>query len=296
MRVVVIWEPLQVLRAAGVSDEEALSRVRLALAEDLGSGDITTAALVPPGLLGKARIFAGEACTLCGLPVAALCFRERGASLSPLREEGEEVAAGDAVARVEGPVRGILEAERVALNFLGRLSGVATLARAFVRAAGGRAQVRDTRKTTPGLRALEKYAVGVGGARPHRKDLSSAFLIKENHIRAVGGVAEAVKRARAAGAGRSLEVEVEDLAGLEEALAAGAELVLLDNMDPEGVARAVSAAAGRVELEASGGISLENVAAFASTGVSYLAVGRITRLAAILDFSLELEEVAGEGG
>jgi len=269
----------------------AVPLIRAALAEDIGPGDVTTQAVIPEGREGKAVIVAKAYGVLAGLPIAEGVFREVTPQIrfEPLAQDGEPVAPGDVVAQVSGPLRGILTAERVALNFLCRLSGIATLTAKFVDAvAPYRAVILDTRKTTPGWRVLEKYAVRAGGGHNHRLGLYDMVLIKDNHIVACGSITEAVRRVREAGAALPIEVEVKTLEELEEALSLGVDRILLDNMDIPTLREAVRRAAGRVPLEASGGVSLENVAQVAATGVDYISVGAITHSAPSLDLSLEL--------
>lgn len=266
--------------------------IRNWLNEDLGSGDLTTRLVVPEELQGTAEFVAREPGVLCGLAVVTLVFTELDPTIAvvPLIEEGSAFTSGQTLARVTGSLRGILGAERLALNLLQRLSGIATLTRAFVDAvAGTGAVILDTRKTTPGLRALEKYAVRVGGGHNHRFGLFDGVLIKDNHIRAAGGVAEAVRRARA-GAPHTvvIEVEVTTLAELEEALAAGANWILLDNMDVAAMREAVQRTAGRARLEASGGVTLDRVRAIAETGIDAISVGALTHSARALNISLEI--------
>lgn len=266
--------------------------VRRALLEDWGAGDLTTSALVPPGLVGEAVILCRSGGVVAGLPVAACAFRlsDPGVSLDPAVAEGEEVPPGRPVATVRGPVAGMLRAERVALNFLGRLSGIATATRRAVRAVEGhRARILDTRKTTPTLRVLERYAVRAGGGLNHRFDLGSMVLIKDNHLRAAGGVAEAVRRVRACcGPAVRVEVEAETLREVEEALATGVDVIMLDNMDLAAMAEAVRRVGGRALVEASGGIRLEDLPAVAATGVDYISLGYLTTRVAAADVSLEL--------
>jgi nicotinate-nucleotide pyrophosphorylase (carboxylating) len=269
----------------------AASLIRAALAEDIGPGDVTTQAVIPEGREGNAVIVAKAYGVLAGLPIAEGVFREVAPQIrfEPLAQDGEPVAPGDVVAQVSGPLREILTAERVALNFLCRLSGIATLTAKFVDAvAPYRAVILDTRKTTPGWRVLEKYAVRAGGGHNHRLGLYDMVLIKDNHIVACGSITEAVRRVREAGAALPIEVEVKTLEELEEALSLGVDRILLDNMDIPTLREAVRRAAGRVPLEASGGVSLENVAEVAATGVDYISVGAITHSAPSLDLSLEL--------
>jgi nicotinate-nucleotide pyrophosphorylase (carboxylating) len=263
-----------------------------ALAEDVGAGDVTTDALVPPDARARARIVQREPGVVAGLRVAEAVFRRVDPELRwhPHAREGEWREAG-LVAEIAGSAGSILRGERVALNFLGRLSGIATLTARFVAAVEGTgARILDTRKTTPGLRTLEKGAVKAGGGANHRFGLFDAVLIKENHIAAAGGVRVAVDRARAAARdGMLLEVECTSLEEIDEALAAGATRLLLDNMGTEEMAEAVRRVAGRAELEASGGVTLDTVRAIAETGVEYISVGALTHSAPALDLSLELD-------
>ncbi|WP_243030474.1 carboxylating nicotinate-nucleotide diphosphorylase [Thermus altitudinis] len=267
-----------------------LETLRAWLLEDLGHGDLTSALTVPEDLRGQATILAKEEGVVAGLPVAREVFAlvDARIAFTPLVEEGARVRPGQEVARLEGPLRGILAGERLALNLLQRLSGIATLTRTYVEALRGtRTQVLDTRKTTPGLRALEKYAVRVGGGRNHRFGLFDGILIKENHIRAAGGVGEAVRRARAqAPHYLRVEVEVTNLAELEEALEAGADLILLDNFSPEAIREAVRRVGGRVPVEASGNMTPERARKAAEAGVDYVSVGALTHSAKALDLSL----------
>lgn len=275
-------------------------QIRAWIVEDVGHGDITTQLVVAPAVRGVAEIVAHEAGVLCGLPVVELVFSEIDPAIEVevLCPEGTAIDAGDVVARLEGSLASILAGERLALNLLQRLSGIATLTRAFVSAVQGtRAVILDTRKTTPGLRVLEKYAVRVGGGRNHRFGLSDGILIKENHIRAAGGVAAAVQRARQrAPHPLRVEVEVTTLAELDQALLAGADWILLDNMDLEAIREAVQRVAGRARLEASGGVTLERVRAIAETGVDAISVGALTHSARALDLSLEVVAIQPETG
>ncbi|GAA5334502.1 MULTISPECIES: carboxylating nicotinate-nucleotide diphosphorylase [Thermus] len=266
------------------------ARLSAWLAEDLGQGDLTSALVVEERLWGEAVIVSKAEGVIAGLPVAGRVFHlaDPGVRFTAKVAEGSPVVPGAEVARLEGPLRGILAGERLALNLLQRLSGIATLTRAYVEALRGtKAQVLDTRKTTPGLRDLEKYAVRVGGGRNHRFGLFDGILLKENHIRAAGGVREAVRRAKE-GAPHYLKVEVEvtSLEELEEALAAGADLILLDNFSPEAIREAVRRVAGRVPLEASGNMTLERARMAAEAGVDYVSVGALTHSAKALDLSL----------
>ena len=271
--------------------EAAKPLIDLALAEDVGKGDVTTVATVPEGKEGRAVIIAKAYGIVCGLPIAAEAFRNVDAAirLTHLASDGEPVAPGDVVAALSGPLRGILTAERTALNFLTHLSGIATLTARFVDVvAPYRAVILDTRKTTPGWRILEKYAVRCGGGRNHRMGLYDMVLIKDNHIAASGSLTEAVRRVRAAGISLPIEVEVRTLAELEEALSLGVDRILLDNMDIPTLRKAIARAKGKVELEASGGVGLENAAEIAACGVDYISIGALTHSAPALDFSLEI--------
>lgn len=262
------------------------------LDEDIGRGDRTTEAVVPDDLTGRARIEARGPGVIAGLDVARVCFSSLAeVSWEPELSDGDRVEAGDVVVRIRGPLRAILTGERTALNLLQRLSGIATMTRRYADAvAGTPAQVVDTRKTTPGLRVLEKYAVRVGGGSNHRAGLDDGILIKDNHIAAAGSVTEAVSRALAdVPHGLKVEVEVQDLDQLDEALAAGAEAILLDNMAPEMVRDAVTRAGGKALLEASGGITLETIAEYAKTGVDLISVGALTHSVRAVDLSLEVD-------
>ncbi|MDE2356793.1 MAG: carboxylating nicotinate-nucleotide diphosphorylase [Alphaproteobacteria bacterium] len=266
--------------------------VELALAEDLGrGGDITAMACVPAEARLTCAFVARRAGVLAGLDSARLAM----AAVDPViafraqRRDAEVIAPGDVLATVEGPARAILTAERTALNLMSRLSGVASLTARYVAAvAGTRARVIDTRKTTPGLRALEKYAVRCGGGANHRFGLDDAILIKDNHIAACGSVGAAVARARAhAGHMVKIEVEVDSLAQLAEALAAGPDIVMLDNFALDALREAVQVTAGRAILEASGGVNLDTIAAIAATGVDLISVGALTHGATSLDIGLD---------
>ncbi len=282
--------PAIALVPALLPDTEAISAiVRLALAEDVGRGDLTTEATAPPAARAVAEIRQKQEGVLCGLPVVERVFRavDPAVQVLALAEEG---SWGDrrVVARIEGSARAMLIGERTALNFLGRLSGVATMSRrAAQRVAGTSTRVLDTRKTTPGHRALEKYAVRVGGCYNHCGGLDDGILIKENHIRAAGGITAAVSAAlRRTAPMQQVEVEVTTLAELDEAIAAGAHVVLVDNAGLEGLRAAVARAAGRVRLEASGGVTLDTLAEVARTGMDYVSLGALTHSAGSLDFSL----------
>ncbi|MBC5824163.1 MAG: carboxylating nicotinate-nucleotide diphosphorylase [Candidatus Eremiobacteraeota bacterium] len=265
--------------------------IAAALREDVGKGDITTAAVVDEDARAGADIVFRSRGIVAGLAIAERAFALADARLK-LRlaaHDGAMVAAGTAVASIDGPVRGMLGAERVALNYLGRLSGIATLTFSYVSALGGLpARIVDTRKTTPGLRALERYAVRAGGGYNHRFDLHEAILIKDNHIAALGSLGEAVRRARERnGSGVVVEVECDTLAQVTEALGAGVDAVLLDNMAPEDMREAVRQARERAMVEASGGVGLEGVHETALTGVDVISVGALTHGARSLDVALD---------
>lgn len=268
--------------------------VRAALAEDLGrAGDITSAACIDPDARFAARFASRKAGVVSGLACARLAILalDPAASFTAHADDGQRVAPGAVLAQVEANARALLSAERVALNLLGRLSGIATLTRAYVDAvAGTGAVITDTRKTTPGLRALEKYAVRCGGGVNHRFGLDDAILIKDNHVAACGGVGAAIRKARAsAGHLVKVEAEVDGLAQLDEALEAGPDVVMLDNFPLADLRTAVARAKGRVTLEASGGVSLETVRAIAETGVDVISVGALTHSAPALDIGLDAD-------
>jgi nicotinate-nucleotide pyrophosphorylase (carboxylating) len=276
-------------------DSDTRDLVARALLEDLGSGDVTAEAVVPEDLQGKATITQKEPGVVFGLDVSAEVFRQAGAS--ELEERATEREWRDdvpsTVARVAGPARALLAAERTALNLLCHLSGVATLTARFAREVEGTgARILDTRKTTPGLRALEKAAVAAGGGTNHRMGLYDAILIKENHAALAGGVGEAVRRAREAKPGLTVEVECRNLEEVREGAEAGADRLLLDNMPPEQLQEAVGLVregGERPELEASGGVTLETVAEIAATGVGYVSVGALTHSAPALDLSMAID-------
>lgn len=269
--------------------------VSQALAEDRGAGDVTSRLTVDPSLQARGDFRAKADLVLAGWPVVAETFRilSDGFASRALVGEGDRVARGSLLGTVRGPALLLLGGERVALNFLQRCSGIATLTRAMVRAVEGTGiTVLDTRKTTPGLRFLEKYAVAMGGGKNHRFGLYDGILIKENHIRAAGGIQPAVSRIRSApGPAQRIEVEVSDLQELEEALRVGAEAVLLDNMTPGQVRECVARTRGRAVLEVSGGIDLHNIRDYAVTGVDFISVGALTHSATAADISLELQLV-----
>jgi nicotinate-nucleotide pyrophosphorylase (carboxylating) len=268
--------------------------IALALEEDLGSGDVTTEACVTSESRAVAHAIAREPLVVCGGPVFARVFSaiDPALAVESHAEEGGHVEAGARLWTVRGAARSILMGERVALNFVQRMCAVATRARAFVEAvpAGCATRITDTRKTTPGLRAVERYAVRVGGAHNHRDNLGSAVLIKDNHVAACGGVRAAIGRARAAAPHTAkIECEVDSLAQLDEALAAGADIVLLDNMPTSMVAEAAKRAGGRALLEASGGVTLDRVAELARAGVGAISVGALTHSVAAADVGLDFE-------
>ncbi len=276
-------------------DPRQVSRlVAMALAEDLGdAGDVTSRATIPADAIGTARLVAREAGVLCGLDFAQAAFRDQDPEcvVTWHARDGAQVAPGQPCLSVRGHLRGLLAAERVALNFVMRLSGIATATRALVdRVAGTGARITDTRKTTPGLRAAEKYAVRVGGGVNHRFGLYDAILIKDNHIAAAGGVVPALAQARAqAGHLVQIEIECDSLEQVTDALNGGAPVILLDNMPPETLAAAVRLINGRAVTEASGGITAESIRAVAETGIDIISVGALTHSAPALDFGLDLE-------
>jgi nicotinate-nucleotide pyrophosphorylase (carboxylating) len=261
--------------------------MRAYLAEDVGDGDLTSASVVPEGATLRASLLLKERGVVCGLGVAESVFRELDPDVrfEPLVADGDE-ARGE-VARAEGNARALLTGERTALNLLGRLSGIATLTRRYVDAvAGTHATILDTRKTTPGLRALEKLAVRCGGGENHRFGLYDGILIKDNHLRVAGGIAAAVRAASDQGV--PVEIECDTLADVREALAAGADIVLLDNMTPLDLREAVQLVGGRARTEASGGVTLDTVDAVARTGVDFISIGALTHSARSLDVSMEV--------
>jgi nicotinate-nucleotide pyrophosphorylase (carboxylating) len=291
------------LRSAGLDPVAVAGFVAAALAEDLAGGsDVTTSATVAAGATGRGDLVARSAGVVAGLPVAAAAFALACGNLGPagveldcadLVEDGGRVVAGQPLLRVTGLIGPILTAERTALNVLCHLSGVATLTRQWADAvAGTGARIRDTRKTTPGMRALEKYAVRCGGGLNHRMALSDAALIKDNHVAAAGSVAAAFAAVRAQAPGLPLEVECDTLDQVAEALAAGADEILLDNFAVPDMAAAVALTAGRARLEASGGLTLGTARAVAETGVDYLAVGALTHSAPALDIGLDLVQAS----
>jgi nicotinate-nucleotide pyrophosphorylase (carboxylating) len=268
--------------------------VKRALAEDLGrAGDITSAATIPADATAAGIIATREAGVIAGLALAEAAFREMDPAVSfeAAVADSDAVAAGAIVARISGNARALLSAERVALNYISHLSGIATQTRRYADAvAHTKAKITCTRKTIPGLRAFEKYAVRCGGGSNHRFGLDDAILVKDNHIAVAGSVSEAIRRARVfAGHLVKLEIEVDTLDQLREALSAGADAILLDNMKPAMLRQAVAVAAGKVVLEASGGVTLETVAAIAETGVDFISVGALTHSARALDLGLDID-------
>jgi nicotinate-nucleotide pyrophosphorylase (carboxylating) len=264
-----------------------------ALAEDMPRGDVTTGAIVPPGVRARATLLAKEGGVLAGLDVFARVFKTLDPKVSIRRwaRDGEAFRAGRVLAEISGPADVLLRAERTALNLIQRMSGIATATRTYVDAVSGTgAQILDTRKTTPGLRDLEKYAVRMGGGRNHRRDLSSMILIKDNHLALAGGVIPAVRAARAVW-GRKYRVEVEATTVTQalEAVTAGADWIMLDNMAPRLMRKAVGLIARRARIEASGGIRLDNIRRIAETGVDFISVGKLTHSIRAIDLSLEIE-------
>jgi len=273
--------------------EPALYReaVRRALAEDLGWGDVTTQATVDATLPAVGIILAKCDCVIAGLDVAAEAFTQLdpGASFKAIIADGTRVTHGTIVAEVRGSAAAMLTAERTALNFLQRLSGIATMTRRYVDAAAGKITILDTRKTTPTLRALEKYAVRAGGGTNHRSGLDDGILIKDNHIRLAGGVAAAVRKMKEARQEMPIEIEAQSLDQVDGALAAGANIILLDNLSTDQIREAVRRIHGRAQIEISGGITLERIPELARTGADYVSIGSLTHSAAAADLSLEIE-------
>jgi nicotinate-nucleotide pyrophosphorylase (carboxylating) len=266
--------------------------IAAALREDIGAGDLTTDAIVPEGMRATADVVVKAAGVVCGLDTALAVFQnlDRSAAMRVRVADGGWVGTPPTtVATVHASARAVLTAERTALNLLQRMSGIATATRRYVQAVEGTGcRILDTRKTAPGMRELDKQAVRCGGGENHRLGLDAAFLIKDNHIAVAGGIAPAVAAARAARPGLAVEVEVDDLAGLEQALEAAVDVVLLDNMDLPLLREAVARTGGRAQLEASGGITLERVRAIAQTGVNAISVGALTHSVTALDISLEV--------
>ena len=285
------------MASAAIDEQPGLAQfdlgefVRRVLAEDLGSGgDVTSQATIAADARFAAEMNCREPIVVAGLDIAIAFFRalDREAGVERRVSDGDRVAAGTILARLDGNARAMLAAERSALNTLQHLSGIATLTRRYVDAiAGTGAVLLDTRKTIPGLRLLEKYAARMGGAENHRMRMDDGLLIKDNHVGVAGGVAEAVRAARAADSGLQIQVEVDRIEQIAPALEAGAERLLLDNMPPPMLREAVALVAGRVPLEASGGVNLDTIRAIAETGVNYISVGRITQSAPAVDIGLD---------
>ncbi len=275
----------------GLPAEAYRELVRQALSEDRGRGDATSAATIAPGSRARGVIIAKGDLVVAGIDVAAEAFRQLdAASTFEIRwGDGSRVQAGETIARVRGDARALLEAERTALNFLQRLCGIATLTAKFVDAARGGITILDTRKTTPGFRALEKYAVRCGGGTNHRLRLDDGILIKDNHKRLAGGVGPATVKAMAHGGGLPVEVEVENLEELDEVLATGVPRILLDNFTTYDIREAVRRVNGRAEIEISGGVTLDRISELATTGAQYVSIGALTHSAPAADLSFELE-------
>jgi len=265
--------------------------ITAACAEDIGTGDATSRAIFPPEAMTRGTIIAKEAGVVAGLPIAKAVFSKRDPRVvfSAQLTDGARVKPNDVLVNLEGPLVSILSLERIVLNFLQRLSGIATLASQFVEAVQGtQAVILDSRKTTPGYRLIEKYAVRIGGARNHRRGLYDMMMVKDNHIKAVKSISLAVRRARESYPALPLEVEVDSLEHLKEALSLPVDRILLDNMDIETIHKAVVLTNGRVPLEVSGGVTLENVRPIAEAGVNYISVGALTHSAPAVDLSLEI--------
>ena len=269
---------------------DIINFIKLALEEDIGDGDATTNSIVPLEAKLRGRIVAKQDGVVAGLEIASTVFYKLNSQVSfrSAVNEGASVTKRALIADVEGPARALLTGERAALNFLGRMSGIATLTRQFVNAVSGTgAKILDTRKTAPGLRTLDKLAVKLGGGENHRTGLFDMILIKDNHIDFAGSITAAVERARAAGTNLEIEVETRTLDDVQEALGLGVTRILLDNMTPETMKQAVELSRGRAKLEASGNVTLENVVEVARTGVDYISVGALTHSAKVFDLSLE---------
>jgi nicotinate-nucleotide pyrophosphorylase (carboxylating) len=282
---------MSVVPAPNPADYNAL--IRRAIAEDVGTGDLTTRATVPPAAQGDGLLLAKSRLVVAGLPVAEAVFK---AVAGPARvlvaacvEDGALVEPGTVLARVSGPAGVLLTAERTALNLLQRLSGIATAARQYVDAADGRIVILDTRKTTPTMRALEKYAVRVGGATNHRFGLFDLILIKDNHVRLAGGVAAAVDAAHRSAPGVTVEVEAQSVAEAEAAASAGAQIILLDNLSTLEIRDAIRRIAGRAKVEISGGVTLDRIPELAATGADFVSVGALTHSVHAADISFEVQ-------
>jgi nicotinate-nucleotide pyrophosphorylase (carboxylating) len=271
--------------------EKIHNLINSALKEDIGGGDITTNILIPAEKMIKAKITAKQSGIICGLDVAGIVFEtvDRRIRINEKVKDGQRVNAGKVIAIVEGPARGILTAERTALNFLQRLSGISTLTSAFVKAAGNKVRILDTRKTAPGMRALEKYAVKMGGGINHRFGLFDAVLIKDNHLSVVGSISKAIVTAKKKY--QKIEVEVKNMKEVKEAVNAGASRIMLDNMSIGNIKKAVKVIRkmnSKIEIEASGGIDISNIKKAASTGVDFVSIGGLTHSAKALDISLKV--------
>jgi nicotinate-nucleotide pyrophosphorylase (carboxylating) len=272
---------------------DIIDQIRLALAEDIGTGDVTTDSIVARDATLEGWIIAKQAGVIAGLDVAAAVFEllNPDVRFETRVSEGDEVTVGTTIASISGPARAILTGERTALNFLGRMSGIATLTRSFVKAVHGTpAAILDTRKTAPGLRLLDKLAVKRGGGANHRVGLFDMVLIKDNHIDHAGSLSEAVRRARQSGTNLEIEIEARNLDDVQQALELGVERILLDNMSPQMMRRAVELNAGRAKLEASGNVTLDNVAEVARTGVDFISIGALTHSPRVFDVSLDVRE------
>ena len=268
--------------------------IRLALEEDIGPGDVTTDTLIEPDRVERATIVAKESFVLAGLELAQEVFRSLDSAMGfdTSYDDGDSIESGDEILKVTGKLQALLTGERTALNFLQRLSGIATFTRKFVdRTRGAGVRITDTRKTTPGWRKLEKYAVRMGGARNHRFGLYDGILIKDNHIKACGGITEAVERVRKnQGQFLRIEVEVTDLKEVEEALKSGVDIIMLDNMDMNGIKKSTGLIGDRALVEVSGGVSLDSVAELAATGVDIISIGALTHAARAVDISMRVME------
>jgi nicotinate-nucleotide pyrophosphorylase (carboxylating) len=273
----------------GVDPAIVREAVQRALAEDGAATDLTTAAIVSADVPGRGTFLAKQPCVVAGLDCAREAFTQidHTVRLDVLRPDGSACAAGDEIAHVAGPAAALLSGERTALNFVQHLSAIATLTRRFVDAAGGRIEILDTRKTVPGLRALAKYAVRCGGGRNHRQGLHDGVLIKDNHIRLAGGLAEAVRRMRGATA-LPIEVEAQSLDDVDAAIAAGADVIMLDNLTDDGTIEAIRRIGGRARVELSGGVTLERLPRLAQLGADCVSIGALTHSAPAVDISLEL--------
>ena len=282
--------PSELDHSSGLDMEDAGHVIEATLAEDIGSGDVTSAAVIPEDLRFHGVMRARHAMVIAGLPVAREVFRRvvPAAGFRELITDGEAVTAGAILAEIDGPARGLLTAERTALNFLQILSGIATATRQYVeRIRESGCTLLDTRKTIPGMRKLSKYATRCGGAQNHRMGLFDAILIKDNHIAVCGSITEAVRKSRSATQALKIEVECDTLAQVSKAVEAGADMVLLDNMNLDELRQAVALVGRRAQTEASGGVTLETIAAIAASGVNFVSVGRITQSAPAVDIGLD---------